>query len=136
MVSSMPRPHLPTGKTRNPLYRRLGGPQGGSGRAENLASHRDSIPDRPARSQSPYRLSYPAPQNMLYCTLKFTYVFWPLLPTSTGCFTRILLKYNSCPNLGSWLAFVSVAPVMLSSGRMINACRIGQDVQGMGCSMI
>ena len=27
---------LPTGKTRYPFYRRLGGPQGRSGRAENL----------------------------------------------------------------------------------------------------
>ena len=27
---------LPPGKTRYPLYRRLGGPQGRSGRAENL----------------------------------------------------------------------------------------------------
>ena len=29
---------LPPGKTRYPLYRRLGGPQGRSERAENLAS--------------------------------------------------------------------------------------------------
>jgi len=29
-------------------------------RAENLAPNRDSIPDRPARSQSLYLLSYPA----------------------------------------------------------------------------
>ena len=28
---------LPPGKSRYPLYRRLGGPQGRSGRAENLA---------------------------------------------------------------------------------------------------
>jgi hypothetical protein len=35
---------LPPEKTRYPLYRRLGGPQGRSGRAENLAPHRDSIP--------------------------------------------------------------------------------------------
>ena len=28
---------LPPGKTRYPLYRRLGGPQGRSGRVENLA---------------------------------------------------------------------------------------------------
>jgi len=28
---------LPLGKTRYPFYRRLGGPQGRSGRAENLA---------------------------------------------------------------------------------------------------
>jgi len=35
---------LPPGKTRYPLYRRLGGPQGRSGRAENLvlATHTDT----------------------------------------------------------------------------------------------
>jgi len=36
VVSSTPRPHLPPGKARFPFYRRLGGPQGRSGRAENL----------------------------------------------------------------------------------------------------
>ena len=41
---------LPLGKTRYPFYRRPGGPQGRSGRAENLVPPRDSIPDRPARS--------------------------------------------------------------------------------------
>jgi hypothetical protein len=58
-VSSTPRPHFTPRKTQYPFYRRLGGPQGRSGRAENLA-HRDSIRDRPARSQSLYRMSYPA----------------------------------------------------------------------------
>ena len=38
VVSSTPRPHFTPRKTRFPLYRRLGGPQGRSGRAENLAS--------------------------------------------------------------------------------------------------
>ena len=52
---------LPPGKTQCPFYRRMGGPQGRSGRAENLPPpHWDSIPDRPARSQSLYRLSYRA----------------------------------------------------------------------------
>ena len=36
VVNSTPRPHFTPGKTRYPLYRRLGGPQGRSGRAENL----------------------------------------------------------------------------------------------------
>ena len=36
VVSSTPRPHFTQGKIRYPLYRRLGGPQGRSGRAENL----------------------------------------------------------------------------------------------------
>ena len=36
VVSSKPRPHFTPRKTRYPFYRRLGGPQGRSGRAENL----------------------------------------------------------------------------------------------------
>ena len=36
VVSSTPRPHFTLGKTRYPFYRRLGEPQGQSGRAENL----------------------------------------------------------------------------------------------------
>jgi len=48
------------------LYRRLGGPQGRSGRLrENLAPPPSGIrsPNRPARSESLYRLSYPGPLN-------------------------------------------------------------------------
>ena len=36
VVSSTPRPQFTPGKNRYPFYRRLGGPQGRSGRAENL----------------------------------------------------------------------------------------------------
>jgi hypothetical protein len=42
---------LPPGKTRYPLYRRLGGPQGRSGRAENLAPTGIRSPDRLALSR-------------------------------------------------------------------------------------
>jgi len=41
---------LPPGKTRYPFYMMLGGPKGRSGQAEKSRPHRDSIPDRPARS--------------------------------------------------------------------------------------
>ena len=51
---------LPPEKTRYPFYRRLGGPQGWSGRAENLVHTGIGSPDRPVRSQSLYRLSYRA----------------------------------------------------------------------------
>ena len=53
----------PRGKTRYPFYRRLGGPQGRSARAEILVPTWIRSPDRPARSQSLYRLSYPAHNN-------------------------------------------------------------------------
>jgi len=55
---------LPPGKTRYGLHRWLGGPQGRSGQVRKI-SPRTGIrsPDRPARSQSLYRLSYPAPSD-------------------------------------------------------------------------
>jgi len=48
---------LPPVKTPYPFYRRLGGPVWTDGKSR---PHRDSIPDRPARSQFLYQLSYPA----------------------------------------------------------------------------
>ena len=72
------------GKTQYPLYRRLGGPQGRSGRAENLAPPGFDPSDRPARSQSLYRLSYPAHQTHItyarFCQSRFyswyKYICW------------------------------------------------------------
>ena len=72
---------LPPEKSRYPFYRRLGGPQARSGRAENLAPHRDSIPDRPSRSQSLYRLSYRAHKSdgtriyMCVCVCIYIYIY-------------------------------------------------------------
>ena len=73
---------LPPAKTRYPFYRRLGGPQGRSGRAENLVA--TGIRSRTAQpvAQSLYRLSYPVTSRkgnygagglLVYC--------WPLV----GC---------------------------------------------------
>ena len=56
--ASRPGRTLPPGKTRYPLYRRLGGTQGRCGRAENLApSGFDPRTVQPV-AQSLYRLSY------------------------------------------------------------------------------
>ena len=53
---------LPPGKIRCPLYRRLSGPQGRSGRVRKTSPPTGiRSPDRPARSESLYRLSYPGP---------------------------------------------------------------------------
>ena len=51
---------LPLGKTRYPFYRRLVGPQGWSGRAENLAPTGIRSQTVQPVAQSLYRLSYPA----------------------------------------------------------------------------
>jgi hypothetical protein len=57
-----PRPGRfnPGKETRYPLHSRLGGPKVRSGEVRKISSHRNSIPDRPARSKSLYRLRYPS----------------------------------------------------------------------------
>ena len=68
--ASRPGRSLPPGKTRYPLYRRLGGPQDLLDRCEKSRPYRDSIPDSPARSQSLYRLRYPVRQ----LNIRFKYI--------------------------------------------------------------
>jgi len=56
--ASRPGRSLPLGKTRYPLYRRLDGPQGRSGQVQKILPPTGiRSPDRPARSQSLYRVS-------------------------------------------------------------------------------
>ena len=61
---STPRPALftPEKETRYPFYRRLGGPQGRSGRVRKISPPTGiRSQDRPFRSESLYRLSYRGP---------------------------------------------------------------------------
>jgi hypothetical protein len=44
VVSITPRPPLSPGKSRYPLYRRMGGPRSQSGEVRKISTHRDSIP--------------------------------------------------------------------------------------------
>jgi len=67
---------LPPGQNRYPLYRRLGGPHGRSGRAENLVPTGIGSQDRAARSQSLYRLSYLALKIKFYRTIIFPVVLY------------------------------------------------------------
>ena len=53
VVNATPRPFYPPRKTRYPLYRRLGGPQGRSGRVRKISPPTGiRTPDRPVRSES------------------------------------------------------------------------------------
>ena len=65
--ASRPGRSLPPGKTWYPLYRKLGGPQGRSGQVRKISlSTGIRSPDRPARSQSLFRLRYPAHNTFLH----------------------------------------------------------------------
>jgi len=58
VVSSTPRPHFNPGKEPVPILQEAGWVPEPVWRAGKSRPHRDSIPDRPAPSQSLYRLSY------------------------------------------------------------------------------
>ena len=60
-----PRPcHFNLGKSLYPLYRRLGGPQGRSGKMRKISPPTGMrSPDRPARNELLYRLIYPGSQS-------------------------------------------------------------------------
>ena len=60
VVSSTPRQHFSHGKHTVPILQEAGWASGPVWTGGKSRPHRDSIPDRPARSQSLYRLSYPA----------------------------------------------------------------------------
>jgi len=60
VVSSTPRPHFTPGKDPVPILQEAGWAPGPVWTGGKSRPHRDSIPERPARSQSLYRLSYPA----------------------------------------------------------------------------
>jgi len=64
---STPRPgRLNPGTTRYPLDRRLGGPQGQSGRVRKISpSTGVRYPDRPARTESLYRLRHDGPHYVV-----------------------------------------------------------------------
>ena len=68
-----------------PLYRRLGGPQGRSGRLWKISPPTEiRSPDRPARSESLYRLSYPGPafKTVLAFKVKMTLDVWMQVSTA------------------------------------------------------
>ena len=66
---------LSPGKTRYPLHRRLGGPQGQSERVRKISPPTGiRSRDRPARSESLYRLSYPGRRFGIYSILLCAFV--------------------------------------------------------------
>jgi hypothetical protein len=94
---------------KDPLYRRLGGPQGRSGQVRKISPPTGiRSPDRPARSQSLYRLSYPVHYRNEYQE----YFLWG--------------KGGRCVGLTSWHIHV---PIVLKSG-ILELLERSRPVQG------
>ena len=67
VVSSTPRPHFTPRKDPLPILQEAGWAPGPVWKGGKSRPHWDSIPNRPARSQLLYRLSYPAHMSLKYC---------------------------------------------------------------------
>jgi hypothetical protein len=90
VVSSTPRPHFTPGKDPVPILQKAGWAPGPVWTAGKSRPHRDSIPDRPALSQSLYRLSYWAHKSytvwyiiiiLLYTSAHFMFTLYLILVT-------------------------------------------------------
>jgi len=67
-VVSTPRPHFTPGKDPVPILQKAGWASGPVWTGGKSRPYEDSIPDRPARSLSLYRLSYP-----VHCKMQMTF---------------------------------------------------------------
>ena len=90
---------LPPGKTRYTLYRRLGRPQGWSGRVRKISPLTGvRSPDRPARSASLYRLSYRGPTHNVKPTVNLFTLSSPLVTIRTAEFNALFNKNCISPS--------------------------------------
>jgi len=123
VVSSTPRPHLSPEKDPVPIVQETGWAPGPVWTDGKSRPHRDSILDRPARSQSLYRLSY-RPTMLLYNLylipdLRAFNIFSPVLSdASDPSFPKIRAKHIthnlSCPS-SQWQKGKSVSDFFLIS---------------------
>ena len=93
VVSSTPRPHFTPGKDPVPILQEAGWAPGSIWTGGKSRPHRDSIPDRPARSQSLYRMSYPA-HIYIYIYI-YTHIFTWYLAENTVFFHYQMQSANS-----------------------------------------
>ena len=126
-----PRPLLPPGKTRYPLYRRLGGPQDRSGRAENLvptgilsrtvqplvSRYADwATRPRPITYIFAYSLS---PRNIKEIRVNTIAIYWHVYSVCMEEFGMKSVRYfgSNLPHVldRCWLRFIIVSCASLSS---------------------
>jgi hypothetical protein len=109
--------NFPPVKNRYPLYRRLGEPQGRSGQVRKISPPSGiRSPDRPARNQSLYRLSYRAHTSTEYLQ-KFRQDSQPFFNSATapsggqGIFVIAASRPHSDTPQSVWLLWTSDRPV-------------------------
>ena len=106
VVSSKPRPQFTPGRDLVPILQEAGwAPEpvwtGGKSRP-----HEDSIPDRPARSQSLYRLSYPAHPRCPEGSRKLRFPDYVTMTQDDGKVVSLTHRPLCTPRKYSWYSFL------------------------------
>ena len=104
VVSSTPEPHFTPGKDQVPILQEAGWAPGPVWTGGKSRPHRDSIPDRPVRSQSLCRQSYPAHFGwmccfeivMLLCYLSRWFCTTWVTTLATGCSYFRVAEASTC----------------------------------------
>ena len=97
VVSSTPRPHFTPGKDPVPILQEAGWAPGPAWTGGKSRPHRDSIPGRPARSQSLYRLSYPAHLlSNVKCNMTHELMSWTSVSHQIQCKSHFFFFISAC----------------------------------------
>ena len=136
VVSSTPRPHFTHGKDPVPIVQEAGWAPGPFWTGGKSRPHRDSIPDRPARSQSLYRLSYRAHKNMV-TTINILRVAHEMrAERKVGCHIKCLgltPDFNKCSSVSTEFKKSPQYQISWKSdGRYLHAVRV-MDGPAYGC---
>ena len=122
MVSSTPRPHFTPRKDPVPILHKAAWVPGPVWTGGKTLPTGDSIPDRPARSQSLYRLSYRARTDMsidlkIYMlTFYFNLFCWNLISVGCKC-VRILSTYEVLALFGNLDYFILKLMLLTKDGK-------------------
>ena len=105
VVSNTPRPHFTPGKDTAPTLQEAGWAPRPGWTGGKSCPHRDSIPDRPGRSQSLYRLSYRAHYiSLVHCINKefiitlCRFLFKQSSATRSKCLTQLHYAHSQVMN--------------------------------------
>ena len=123
---------LSPGKTRYPLYRRLDGPQGRSGRVRKISPPTwIRSPDRPSLSESLYQMSYSAPR--VYIRARARTHTRAHTHTHTHGDLRVLLDVLLCTEVSSRSRlYVSLDPVKVCMQQLMTHPKHGKPSEVLG----
>ena len=122
VVSSTPWPHFTPGKDPVPIVQEPGWAPGPVWTGGKSRPHRDSISDRPARSQSLYRLSYPAhfiPHILDVLRRLFCYCMPAVVGTGASSWVKAAghdighSPPSSAESNKNWYVYITTVPVCL-----------------------